>query len=329
MIYMQAAYIERFGGNEVVQVGPRPVPTPGRSQVLIKVHAAAVNPRDWLLRDGRYVFRHLVIGFPKILGSDVSGVVSAVGRGVTGLRPGDEVVAMQTTLGQMGGFAGSMAVHQRAVARKPTSVGHPDTAGLGVAGLTALQALRDDARLRGHERVAILGASGGVGHYAVQIARYFGARVIGVCSEPNHALARELGADEVIDYRSQDVVATLADTGGVDVVFDAIGKSSLARMRPALRAGGRYVSTVPTAHNAGDQLRSTPTHLIGAPGGLVSRTVLCRSRGSDLAVLAGMVDAGALRTVIDSVYPLARVTEALARSRTQRARGKIIITVRD
>jgi NADPH:quinone reductase-like Zn-dependent oxidoreductase len=325
---MQAAFIERFGGDEVVQVGARPIPEIGASQVLIEVHAAAVNPRDWLLRDGRYVFGSLVIGFPKILGSDVSGVVTAMGRRVTGVRVGDEVVAMQTTLGQMGGFAEYMAVDQRAVAHKPRSVDHVHSAGLSVAGLTALQALRDHARLRGHERVAVIGASGGVGHYAVQIAKYLGARVIGVCSAANEALVRELGADQVIDYRSHDVVAALTEAGGVDVVFDAIGRSSLARVRPGLRAGGRYVSTVPTRENTRDQLRSIVTHLVGVPSGLVSRTVLCRSRGADLAVLARMVDAGGLRSVIDSVVPLAQTREALARSRTQRARGKIVIAVR-
>ncbi|PRQ06939.1 NADP-dependent oxidoreductase [Enhygromyxa salina] len=328
MNQMLAAYIERFGGDEVVRVEPRPIPEVGPSQVLIAVHAAAVNPRDWLLRDGRYVFRSFVVGFPKVLGSDVAGVVAAVGPRVSRFRPGDEVVAMQTTLGQMGGFAEYMAVHERAVAHEPRSADHAHCAGLGVAGLTALQALRDDVGLRGHERVAILGASGGVGHYAVQVGKYLGAQVIGVCSGANHAWVRELGADEVIDYRTQDVVGALAASGGVDVVFDAIGKSSLERVRGCLRAGGRYVSTVPTGENARDQLRSTPTQLLGMPGGLVSRMVLCRSRGADLAVLASMVDAGGLRTVIDSVYPLAQTRDALARSRTQRARGKIILAVR-
>lgn len=321
MRHMQAAYIERYGGNEVVKIGPRPVPEPGPRQVLIEVHAASVNPRDFLLREGRYVFRHFVFGFPKILGSDVSGVVVACGPKVSRVRPGDAVVAMQTTFGQMGAFAEYMAVDERAVALAPKSTDHAHTAGLPVAGLTALQALRDDARLRGDERVAILGASGGVGHYAVQIAKHLGARVIGVCSASNESFVRELGADDVIDYRARDVVATLADAGGVDVVFDAIGKSGLARVRACLRAGGRYVTTVPNAANLRAAVRTSrfsPT----------SRMVLCRPRGRDLDVLTAMVDAGALRTVIDSTYPLETSADALARSRTQRARGKIVIAVR-
>ena len=328
MATMRAAYIESFGGNEVVKVGPRPVPAIGPRQILIRVHASCVNPRDWLLRDGRYVFRHLVVGFPKVLGSDVSGVVDQVGPLVRGVRLGDEVVAIQTVLGQMGGYAEFMAVREDAVALKPRSMSHAEAAGLPVAGLTALQALRDEVHLARGERVMIVGASGGVGSYAVQVARDMGARVIGVCSGPNEALVRELGADETIDYRSHDVVEA---AGEVDVVFDAIGKGTLARYRPCLAPGGRYVSTVPSLDNTRDALASLPAHLLARAGKrsrrLISRTVLCRSRGRDLAVLAGMADAGALRTVIDSTYPLERVTEALARSRTQRARGKIILDV--
>lgn len=318
---MQAAYIERYGGDEVVKIGPRPKPEPGPRQVLIEVHAAAINPRDFLLREGRYVFKHLVLGFPKILGSDVSGRVAEVGSKVTRVRVGDRVVAMQTTFGQMGAFAEFMAVDEDAVALAPKSSDHAHTAGLPVAGLTALQALRDDAHLRGDERVAILGAAGGVGHYAVQIAKHLGAHVVAVCSAANESLVRELGADEVIDYRSRDVVAALAESGRVDVVLDAIGKSSLARVRACLREGGRYITTVPNPANLRDALRS-----LSKPP--ISRMVLCRPRGQDLEVLAGMVDAGALRTVIDSTFPLARTADALARSRTQRARGKIILAIR-
>lgn len=326
---MQAAYIERFGGNEVVCVGPQPVPRPRAGQVLIEVHAASVNPRDYLLRDGRYVFRHLVVGWPKLLGSDVSGVVVELGARVQGLRVGDRVVAMQTTLGQMGGFAEFMAVDARAVARLPDGVEHRSAAGLPVAGLTALQALRDDVHLRGDERVAVLGASGGVGHYGVQIAKHLGAQVIAVSSAGNHAFVRGLGADACIDYREQDPVTELARIGGVDVVFDAIGRSSLAKVRACLRGGGRYVTTVPTAINLRDQLASLPTQVLGVPPLLVSRTVLCRPRGEDLATLVEMLAAGSLITAIDSAWPLAHITDALARSRSQRARGKIIVTVHD
>jgi len=336
---MQAAFIQRYGGDEVVELGPQPVPRVGPRQILIEVHAACVNPRDWLLREGRYVFRHLVRGFPKILGSDVAGVVVERGVLVRDLRVGDEVFGMQTTLGQMGAYAEYMAVDASVIARKPASLSFAQAAGLPVAGLTALQGLRDDLRLQAGERIAIIGASGGVGHYTVQIARHMGAEVIGVCSEANQALVSELGADQTLDYRSCDVVSELDARGGVDMVYDAIGKGSLEHYRACLREGGRYLSTVPTADNVLDQLLSIPTRqlrgrlpalgqTLDLPLLPTSSMVLCRPRRVDLETLAEMVGAGALRTHVDSSYPLAQVREALARSRTQRARGKIILTVK-
>lgn len=332
---MRAAFIRRYGDNDAIQVGPRPVPRVGPRAVLIEVHAACVNPRDWLLRDGRYVFRHLVVGFPKILGSDVAGTVLKRGPLVRGLEVGDEVYGMQTTFGQMGAYAEYMSVYGGVVARKPKTASFAEAAGLPVAGLTALQGLRDDLRVRSGERVAVIGASGGVGHYAVQIARHMGAEVIGVCSEANEALVSELGADRTIDYRSCDVTRELDGLGGVDVVYDAIGKGSLERYRACLRAGGRYLSTVPTVDNALDQVLSIPTRrlsdiaeTINLPLPPSSKTVLVRPNREDLDELARLVDAGVLTTHIDSVYPLAEVKDALARSRSQRTRGKIILQVK-
>lgn len=320
---MKAAFIHRYGGNEVVEVGPRPVPTPGRRQVLVRVVATCVNPRDWLLRDGRYVFRHLVRGFPKVLGSDVSGVVVAKGSGVRHFCVGDVVFGLQTPLGQMGGYAEYMAVHESAVAKKSDAMTHEEAAGLPVAGLTALQSLRDEGELRAGERVLVLGASGGVGGYAVQVAKRLKATVIGVSSGKNADFVRELGADEHIDYTTEDVVAR---AHLVDVVLDAIGKGDLARYAPCLAPGGRYVTTVPTANNAKDQLRTTTRRRL-FPKTLTSRMIVIRARRADLETLARMADAGALRTPIDSVHDLDHVTDALARSRTQRARGKIIVRV--
>jgi NADPH:quinone reductase-like Zn-dependent oxidoreductase len=321
---MRAAFIRRHGGNEVVEVGERPAPRLGPQQVLIRVHAACVNPRDWLLRDGRYVFRHLVRGFPIILGSDVSGEVVETGPLARRFRPGEEVYAMQTHLGQMGAYAELMAVHEKAVAHKPANMTHEEAAGVPVAGLTALQALRDEGALRPGERVLVLGASGGVGHYAVQLAKHMGAKVVAVCSAPNHPLAKELGADEVIDYRTEEVPK---EAGPTDLVLDAIGKGSMEQYRSCMRPGARYVSTVPTGTNARDFLRSHASKLF-AREALVSKTILVRAKGSDLAELAHISERGGVRTVIDSVFPLDRVKDALARSRSQRARGKIILRVR-
>lgn len=322
---MRAAFIRRYGDNGAVCVGPREVPGVSPRELLIEVRAAAINPRDYMLRRGTYPFRHLVVGFPKVLGSDVAGVVKKVGAQVRGLKVGDEVVAMQTTLGQMGGFAEFMCVNASAVGRKASNMSFAEAAGLGVAGLTALQALRDEARLRRGERVVVVGAVGGVGHYGVQIAKAMGAEVIGVCSEPNHELARELGCDQVIDYRNEEVIDVLASSGSVDVVFDTIGRGCLGDYRRCLRRRGRYVSTVPRLDNTRDQLRTMLRHRARLLPGPVSRTILVRPVGADLDRLAQMAEAGELRTIIDSEFELEQICEALARSESRRARGKIVL----
>lgn len=320
---MKAAFIRGYGSNDALEVGPRPVPRPRRRQVLVRVHATCVNPRDWLLRDGRYVFRHFVFGFPKVLGSDVSGVVVATGPGVRHFGVGDAVYGLQTPLGQMGGYAEYMAVHENAVAHKSDAMTHEEAAGLPVAGLTALQALRDEGELQAGERVLVLGASGGVGGYAVQVAKRLKATVIGVSSGKNADFVRDLGADEHIDYTRGDVAAR---AGSVHLVLDAIGKGHLSRYASCLAPGGRYVTTVPSAKNARDQVLTTSRRRL-RPGTRISRTILCRARRADLETLARMADAGALRTAIDSVHELDDVAEALTRSRSQRARGKIIVRV--
>ena len=321
---MRAAFIEGFGGIEQVErVGERPAPVAAGDQVVIEVQAAAVNPRDWLLVEGRYVFAWLAGRLPIVLGSDVAGTVVGLGPRARGFALGDAVLAMQTPRGGFGGFADQVAVRCSAVAHLPDGVPFDQAAGLGVAALTALQALRDDGCLRSGEHAVVLGASGGVGSFAVQLARRLGARVTGICSGANEALARRLGCDEVIDYTRGDFRAELQ---AVDVFFDTIGRERLATVRPCLRPGGRYVSTVPTRANTLDQLRGGVLGVLRRKG-VRSRTVICRARGADLAELAGAVAAGELEVVIDSTFPLERVAEALLRSRTRRARGKIVVRV--
>jgi NADPH:quinone reductase-like Zn-dependent oxidoreductase len=319
-----AAFIERYGAiEEVVRVAERPEPIPRGDQLLIEVHAASVNPRDWLLVQGRYVFAILAGGLPLVLGSDVAGVVVGLGPKASGFEVGDEVLAMQTPRGRFGGFAERVVVRAGAVAHKPSEVSFGSAAGIGVAGLTALQALRDKARLRAGEHVVVVGASGGVGSFAVQLAKRTGARVTGVCSTRNEALARRLGCDEVIDYTQVDFRDTVRSA---DVVFDTIGRERLATVRRCLGPGGRYVTTVPNAGNSLDQgLGMTLGRL--RRSARRSRTIVCRSRGSDLRLLAELVAGGELEVLIDSTWPLAQTAAALARSRTKRARGKILISM--
>jgi NADPH:quinone reductase-like Zn-dependent oxidoreductase len=322
---MKAIYIERYGGPEVLQFGecPRPVPKPG--QVLIEVHAASVNPRDWLLREGRYVFRHLVRGFPLVLGSDVSGVVVEVGADVKGFKPGDCVFGMQTPLGKMGGYAQYMAISERALARKPECVSHEEAAAAPCAALTAYRALVEIGRAKSGSNVLIVGASGGVGSYAVQIAKGRGATVTAVTSASNMMLVRSLGADRVIDYKTERFTDVIQ---GQDIVFDTIGRESLTSCRPVLAPGGRYVTTIPNIRTAMQSALSRLSRLLSGGRTPSAHVVLVQANGEQLEQIAALMEQRRLRSVIDTVYPLHDARKAHEKSRTWRTRGKLVLSVR-
>ncbi|MBD8506738.1 NADP-dependent oxidoreductase [Hoyosella sp. G463] len=321
---MEAIYFERHGGPEVLRYGQRPTPRPTPNQVLIEVHAVGVNPRDWMLRQGTYIGRPLVGKPPIIPGSDVSGVVAEVGEKAEGFTVGDEVFAMQSQLGHMGGYAQYMAVNAACVAHKPKEISHIEAAAVPVAGLTAWQSLFDIARIGPGDKVVVVGASGGVGHYAVQLAHHAGAHVTAVCSTANADFVRDIGADEVIDYTTQrftDVVR------GQDLVFDTLGKESLDSCRNVLNPNGIYITTVPNlatiARWAQTSLRSRVL------GGQRASVVTVKARGHELSALAELMAHGHLRSLVDSVYPLAEAAEAHRKSRTFRTRGKLVLQVRD
>ncbi len=320
---MKAVYFERYGGSDVLRYGEYPEPEAGPRQVLIDVHAASVNPRDWLIRSGRYFAQPLLPRLPFVLGSDVAGVVAAVAAKVRRFAPGDEVFAMQPTSDGFGGYAERIAVREAAVARKPASLTFVEAAAMPLAALTALQALRDDAKLRQGQRVVVVGASGGVGTYGVQIAKALGAsEVAGVASARNEELVRSLGAERFVDYRSERFQDVLR---GYDVVFDTIGKESLGSCVPVLARRGVYVTTVPNLKNA---LASLGTRLRTVLLGRRSSIVLVRSSGKDLESLGRWAEEGVLRSVVDRVAPLAEAAAVHEYSRTFRTRGKNVLTVR-
>lgn len=322
---MRAIFIRRYGGNEVLEDGEQPRPVPKSRQVLIEVHAASVNPRDWLLREGRYVFRHLMRGFPLILGSDVSGVVVECGPDATLFRVGDEVFGMQPPLGRMGGYAEYVAIDERALARKPSNVSHEEAAAVPCAGLTAYGALLRVGRVRSGSRVTIIGASGGVGTYATQLAAVLGATVTGVCSAANAALVQSLGAQRVIDYKTERF-DTLLDSQ--DVVFDTIGRESLRKCSPVLTPRGRYITTIPSASTFANALSSNLRRAVRLGHAQSAHTILVRADGRDLSELAAWMSAGKVRSVIDSVFSLSEARAAHERSRTWRSRGKLVLRVR-
>ncbi len=316
---MKAVYIERFGRSDVLTYGdwPRPVPKP--DEVLVEVHAAGVNPRDWLIRSGRYKFRWLLPSLPLILGSDVAGVVVEVGKRVKRFAPGDEVYAMVPSSRGFGGYAEVAAVAESALARKPENMSFEQAAGVPLAALTAWQAQSIG------DKVLVVGASGGVGHYAVQIAAAFGAEVVGVCSAANAELVRRLGADQVIDYQQERFQETVRDC---DVVFDTIGRESLGSCAEVLKPGGTYVTTIPGAGTLLAMARSRLTSTLWRQAKR-SEVVLVRSDGSDLEDMTALAESGDLTTVVDTVYPLEEAAQAHDHSRTFRTRGKLILKVKN
>lgn len=321
---MKAILFRSYGGPEVLEVADVPQAAPGPDEVLIEVHAVGVNPRDWMLRQGTYVGRGLVRGWPKIPGSDVSGVIAGLGSRVRDFKVGDEVFAMQTALGNMGAYAEYICVSASAVAHKPDGISHAEAAAVPVAGLTALQGLRNLAHVQGGDRVTVIGASGGVGHYAVQVARILGCEVTAVCGPDNQAFVRELGAQHTVDYRVAPPQESVREQ---DVIFDVMGRESLASCKSMLAQDGLYLTTIPSPRAAFDAGFSSVRRRLVRKG-QQARPVLVVARGEDLECLAEWMQQGKLRSVIEAEFPLEKAAEAQVRSRTFRTRGKLVLKVR-
>lgn len=306
---MRAVVVEQWGGPENLVERDVERPEPGLNEVLVRVHAAGVNPVDWKTRAGGALIEW---GAVPAVGWDVSGTVEAVGPGVGIFRPGDEVFGMPLFPRQAGGYAEYVVAPARHLAPKPASLTHVEAAALPLAALTAWQTLVDAADVRPGERVLVHAAAGGVGHFAVQIAKARGAYVIGTASAAKHDLVRELGADEVVDYREarfEDVVS------GVDVVLDALGGETAERSLKVLREGGRLI-TLPG-----------PDDVPAAPDGVRAAWVLVEPDHLGLREIAALVEAGKLRPVVDVVLPLAEAAKAHAIGEQGRTTGKIVLTV--
>lgn len=308
---MKAISYARFGAPEVLEVGERPEPVPAPCEVRVRVRAAALNPKDVLLRKGK--MRWLPAGeLPRIPGYDLAGELLDA---APGLPAGTEVFGMiQRNDG--GASAEVAALPPDQLARKPAGLTMAEAASLPLAGQTALQALRDELGVRAGERVLLNGASGGVGTLAVQVAKALGAEVVAVCSGRNAALVTELGADRVIDYAEQRPEAER----GLDHVFDIYGNLPWPRAKPMLRRGGRYCTTVPgPGAIVRGALRRVGLHR--------AALVVVKSRRADLQQLARWVEAGTLRPVVDRTLPFAEAAAAHEYLETRRARGKVVLTV--
>ena len=320
---MKAIVLTAFGGPHSLQLRdvPKPVPQPG--QVLVRVHATSINPLDYQVRRGDYPD---LVPLPAITGHDVSGVVEAVGPGVTAFAPGDEVWYTPQIFDGPGSYAEYHVAAENIIGRKPASLSHLEAASLTLVGGTAWEALVVRAGLRVGESILIHGGAGGVGHIAIQLAKAIGARVYTTVREGNVEFVRGLGADVVIDYEKEDYVdAIQRETGGcgVDVVFDTIGGNTLSRSPDALAQLGRVISIVDIAQ---------PQNLIQAWGRNASfHFVFTRQNRGKLDELSALVERGQLRPHVGAVYSLADIPAAHARleGTNNGLRGKIAIAVAD
>ncbi|MFB7282427.1 NADP-dependent oxidoreductase [Streptomyces hydrogenans] len=309
---MRAISQDTHGAPEVLEQVLLPRPAPGPGQILVAVRAAGVNPTDWKHRAAGLFLDRL----PLVLGWDVSGVVEAVGFGVTLFKPGDEVFGMLPYPHGVGSHAEYVTGPARAFAAKPAGIDHVQAGALPLAALTAYQAIVDTAAVGPGQRVLIHAAAGGVGHLAVQIAKARGAYVIGTASAAKHEFVRSLGADEVIDYRTTDFRDAVQD---VDMVLDPLSGDTRARSLDVLRPGGVLVSILPGTDP--DEAAKA------AARGVRVESLLVEADHAGMNAVAGLAASGALRAHVEAVFPLAEAAKAHALGETNRTTGKIVLTV--
>jgi len=307
---MKAAYIERHGGPEVLKFGEMPDPVAAPGEVVVDIVAASVNGADWKVREGK---SGQLAHFPYILGRDFSGVVSAVGAGVSDLRVGDEVFAV-CDAGQEGAYAEKIAIKAAIVARKPGGLSHVDAAALALAGLTAICTIEDTLKLKAGERILIQGGAGGVASFAIQLSKHLGARVITTASASNHDYLGKIGADEIIDYNAVDFTKVLKDC---DAVFDTVGGDVAQRSFAVLKPGGRaaFIASGPQAPKP-------------ARGDVVAlRPSVGRDR-PHLERIVELVANGAIRPPDVTRYSLSEAAAAHRISESRHFRGKLVFVIR-
>ena len=321
---MKAAIYTRYGSPDVIQIVEIEKPVPKDDEVLIKVRAASVNPYDWhFMRGEPYAVRLMAGGLRKPkntrLGADVAGVVEAVGRSVTQFRPGDEVFG----LGK-GAFAEYACAREGRVAKKPDKVTFEQAASVPIAGLTALQGLRDKGHVQVGRKVLVNGAAGGVGTFGVQFGKWFGAQVTGVCSTRNVEMVRSIGADAVIDYTEEDFTKG-ADR--YDVILDAVGNHPFSECRRILNAKGIFVGAGGKTDNwmisfFASIIKAQVSSLLGSQKGAM---ILAKPNQKDLEIIGELIATGKVTPVMDRSYKLSEVAEAIRYLEEGHARGKVII----
>ncbi len=308
---MKASYFEKHGGPEVLQYGELPDPTPESNEILIDIHAASVNGADWKVRTNQY---GRPIDFPYILGRDFSGIVSALGSEAADFKVGDEVFGVCEN-GQEGTYAEKIAMDQKLVALKPSNLSHLDAASLALIGLTAIVSIEDCLQLQKDEKILIQGGAGGVAGFAIQLAKHIGAYVITTTSATNSDYVKALGADEVIDYKTQDFTEMVSDC---DAVFDTVGGDVAMRSFEVIKSGGR-AAFIASGFKAPDSPRDDVQSL--RPDAQRSRARMER--------VAELASNGVVKIPERQIFSLSQAQEAHRISEGRHLRGKLLFEIKE
>jgi len=315
---MKAIVYEKYGPPDVLELKEVEKPAPKDNEVLIKVHASTVTPMDWRFRNGRTLIARFMTGLLKpkysILGVELAGEIESAGKDVKLFKQGDQVYGG----GRPGAHAEYMCMPEDKVAMKPSNMTYEEAAAVHFGATTALLFLRDKGRIQNSQKVLINGASGGVGTFAVQLAKYFGTEVAGVCSTTNLELVQSLGAYRVIDYTKEDFTK---NGQTYDIIFDAVGKNSYSRCKGSLNQKGIYLNTVATIPLL---LQMLWTSKIGSKKAIFARQPI---RTEDLIFFKDLIEAGKVKTVIDRCYPLEQTAEAHRYAEKGHVKGKVVITL--
>jgi NADPH:quinone reductase-like Zn-dependent oxidoreductase len=322
---MKAIVAHKYGSPQVLEFEDVEKPTPKDDEVLVRIHAASLNAYDWRLIRGKPFFVRFVFGFfkpkHKIPGADVSGMIEDVGKNVKGLKKGDEVYGDISECGN-GAFAEYTCVRENALALKPTNLNYEEAAAVPFAAITALQGLRDYGQVQAGQKVAINGASGGVGSFAVQIAKSYGAEVTAVCSAANAALMQSLGADHVIDYAQED----FTKSGKLyDLIFAVNGYHPIADYKHALSANGNYIMAGGSNAQMFQAMTLGPSK--SKTGGKKMGGFTMKPKNEDLVFMRELIESGKVMPAIDRRYPLSDTAAAISYLEKGHAKGKVVIFV--
>ena len=313
---MKAYVVNEPGGPEKLKLTKLPRPTVKENEVLVKVRAVSINPVDTKTRAGKAFYNTLKETAPVIPGWDISGEVVEVGKAVTYFKPGDEVFGMVNFPGHGRAYAEYVAAPEAHLAHKPENVPHHEAAAATLAALTAWQVLVNEADIQPGQRVLIHAAAGGVGHFAVQIARYFKCFVIGTASKENHDFIRNLGADEQIDYQAYNIEDVVMDAG---LVLDSLGEENTRRSLKCLKEGGKIISILGGAKE--------PVQELAKARNIDARNYLVHSSGEDMAKIADLLGQGVLQAHVSHVYDFQDMAKAHQQVETHKTRGKVVVNV--